>query len=112
MRDVSTYSSVIDSASESAYANSITVYRRVNSDLSLEMCFHNVTDVMNGTRLHFFYSDLHCRPNGIQHESSRTYIKSMQLVVMNPAGIHNNVTCTVLDFCRCIKVTVSYCLHE
>ena len=78
---------------ESSYANSVTICRRANNGSSLEMCFHNVSDVMNGTRLHFFYSDLHCRPNGIQPESSRTYIKSMQLVVINPAGTY---TCIVL----------------
>ena len=53
----------------------------------LEMCFHNVTDVMNGARLHFFYSDLHCHPNGIQLESTRTYTKSIKLIIINPAGI-------------------------
>ena len=66
---------------ESAYANSITICRTMNSDSSLEMCFHNVTDVMNGTRLHFFYSDLHCHPDGTRPQSSRTYIKAMQLLV-------------------------------
>ena len=64
---------------ESAYAGSVTICRRENNDSSLEMCFHNVTDVMNGTRLHFFYSDLHCHPNGIQPESTRSYMKSIQL---------------------------------
>ena len=78
---------------ESAYANSITICRTRKSDFSLEMCFHNVSDIMNGTRIHFFYSNLHCHPNGIQPESSRTYIKSMQLVVINPAGTY---TCIVL----------------
>ena len=67
--------------SESAYANSITICRTTNNGSSLEMCFHNVTDVMNGVRLHFFYSDLHCRPNGIQLKSTRTYTKSIQLQI-------------------------------
>ena len=66
---------------ESAYANSITICRTRNNDLTLEMCFHNITDIMNGTRLHFFYSDLHCRPNGIKLESTRLYIKSIQFHV-------------------------------
>ena len=71
---------------QSAYANSITICRRVNDNTGLEMCFHNITDVVNGTRPHFFYSDFHCRPDGIQSESSRTYIiKSVQLLVTNPA---------------------------
>ena len=82
---------------ESAYANSITVCRTRKSDLSLEMCFHNVSGVMNGTRLHFLYPDLSCHPNGIQPESTRTYIKSVQLVVINPAGIY-----------RCIVVLKVY----
>ena len=75
---------------ESAFANAITVCRTtMNSSSSLEMCFHNASDIMNGTRLHFFYSDFHCRPNGNQHESSRTYVKSVQLLVTNPAGTRN-----------------------
>ena len=78
---------------ESAYADSITICRRANDYSGLEMCFHNVHGVMNGTRLHFFYSNLHYCPNGIRSESSRTYIKSMQLVVINPAGTY---TCIVL----------------
>ena len=71
---------------ESAYANCITICRTMNGDSSLEMCFHNITDEMNGTRLHFFYSDLHCRPNGIQPQSTRTYIKSIKLLITNPPG--------------------------
>ena len=46
----------------------------------LDMCFHNVTEALNETKVHFFYSDIMCRPNGITPESSRTYISSMQLV--------------------------------
>ena len=66
---------------ESAYANSITICRTTNNSSVLEMSFHNITDIMNGTRLHFFYSDLHCHPEDIQLESSRTYVKSMQLLI-------------------------------
>ena len=66
---------------ESAYANSIAICRTKNDSSVLEMCFHNVTDTINGTRLHFFYSDLHCHPEDIQLESSRTYVKSMQLLI-------------------------------
>ena len=65
----------------SGYANSITICRTKNNNSVLEMCFHNVTDIMNGTRLHFFYSDLHCHPEDIQFESSRTYVKLMQLLI-------------------------------
>ena len=65
----------------SAYANSITLCRTKNNSSVLEMCFQNVTDIMNGTRLYFFYSDLHCQPEDIQFESSRTYMKSMQLLI-------------------------------
>ena len=75
--------------SKSAYANSITICRRTNDGVGLEMCFHNVTDVMNGSRLHFFYSELHCHPDGIQPESSWTYFKSIQLLVTNPTGTRN-----------------------
>jgi hypothetical protein len=68
---------------ESAYANSITICRSKNNGSVLEMCFHNVTDIMNGTRLHFFYSDLHCRPEDTrdQRQSTRTYVKSVQLLI-------------------------------
>ena len=66
---------------ESVYANSITICRNKNNSSVLEMCFHNITDIMNGTRLYFFYSDLHCHPEDIQLESSRTYVKSMQLLI-------------------------------
>ena len=66
---------------ESAYASSIIICRTKNDSSVLEMCFHNVTDTINGTRLHFFYSDLHCHPEDIQFESSRTYVKSMQLLI-------------------------------
>ena len=66
---------------ESAYASSITICRTKNNSSVLEMCFHNVTDIMNGTRLHFFYSDLHCRPDGTRPQSTRTYVKSVQLVI-------------------------------
>ena len=65
----------------SAYASSITICRTKNNSSVLEMCFHNVTDAMNGTRLHFFYSNLHCHPEDIQFESFRTYMKSIQLLI-------------------------------
>ena len=67
---------------ESSYANSITVCRKAEYNSSLEICIHNVANnfIMNGTRLHFFYSDLHCHPDGYQPESSRTYVKSLQLL--------------------------------
>ena len=67
---------------ESAFANTITICRTaMNSGSTLEMCFHNISDIMNGTRLHFFYSDLKCRPNGNQHESTRLYTKPIRLHV-------------------------------
>ena len=65
--------------SETVYVKSITICKTVNSDSSWEMCFQNVTEEMNGTKLHFFYADLQCSPNGIP-ESSRTYTKSVQLI--------------------------------
>ncbi len=65
----------------SAYANSITICRTKNNNSVLEMCFHNVTDIMNGTRIHFFYSDLHCHPEGARPRSTRTYVKSVQLLI-------------------------------
>ena len=65
----------------SAYTSSITICRTKNDSSVLEMCFYNVTDIMNGTRLHFFYSDLHCRPDGTRPQSTRTYVKSVQLVI-------------------------------
>ena len=58
--------------SESAYANSITICHTANNGSSLDMCFHNVTNAMNGTRLHFFYSDLHCHPNDILQELTQS----------------------------------------
>ena len=67
---------------ESAFANTITICKTaMNSGTSLEMCFDNVSDIMNGTRLHFFYSDLSCSPNSNQHESTRLYTKPIQLHV-------------------------------
>ena len=71
---------------ESAHANSVTICRIMNNNSSLEMCFYNITDIMNGTRLYFFYSDLHCHPNGIQPQSTRTYMKSIKLLITNPPG--------------------------
>ena len=68
---------------ESAYANFITICRTKNNSSVLEMCFHNVTDIMNGTRLHFFYSDLHCHPDGTRPQLTRTYVKSVQLVIVS-----------------------------
>ena len=64
--------------SETVYAKSITICK-MNNDSSMEMCFHNITEVLNGTKLHFFYSDLHCRPNDLP-KSSRIYAKSIQLI--------------------------------
>ena len=65
---------------KTVYANSITICKTVDfeSSLELEMCFHNVTDVMNGTKLHFFYSDLQCSSGG-GVVSTRTYASSIQL---------------------------------
>ena len=62
---------------DSAFANAITLCRTttVNHDSSLEMCFHNISNEMNGTRLHFFYSDLNCHPEGSQY---KFYMKSIQ----------------------------------
>ena len=66
---------------KTVYANSITVCKTVDfeSSLELEMCFHNVTEVMNGTKLHLFYSDLQCSSGGVR-QSSRIYTSSMQLI--------------------------------
>ena len=64
---------------ETVFANSITICRVAYNDSSLEMCFHNVTELMNGTKVHFFYSDLHCMPGGMR-VSSRTYARSLQLI--------------------------------
>lgn len=61
--------------SESAYANFITLCTGANSNSSvLKMCFHNniITDIMNGTRVHFFYSDLHCHLDDTQPQLIRT----------------------------------------
>ena len=68
---------------ESAYANSITICRATNDhdDLNLEMCFHNITETMNGTKVHIFYSSL-LQQCGIQ-ELTRTYIKSIRLLIMD-----------------------------
>ena len=66
---------------ESVYVNSISICRRASNGSSLEMCFYNITDIMNGTRLHFFYSDLQCPSDGFRLQSSRTYMKAMQLLV-------------------------------
>ena len=70
--------------SESANANSITICRTADNASSLEMCFHNLTEAINGTKIHFFYSDLLCSSDltiTTDYESSRTYIRSMQLIV-------------------------------
>ena len=72
--------------SESAYANSITICRTADNASSLEMCFHNVTEALNGTKIHFFYSDLLCSSDltiTIDYESSRTYIRSMQILIVD-----------------------------
>lgn len=71
---------------ESAYANSITICqtKKFNDhDLSLEMCFHNITENMNKTKVHFFYSDLQLTQQCYTPESTRTYIRSFQLLVIN-----------------------------
>ena len=72
--------------SESAYANSITICRTADNVSSLEMCFHNVTEALNGSKIHFFYSDLLCSSEltiTIDYESSRTYIRSMQILIVD-----------------------------
>ena len=67
---------------ESPYANSITICRTTNSTSSLEMCFHNITETMNGIKVHFFYSDLFNFQQCSEHdpEPRRTYIGSFQLI--------------------------------
>ena len=69
---------------KTVYANSITICKTVDfeSSLELEMCFHNVIEVMNGTKLHFFYSDLQCSSGG-ERQSSRTYIRSIHLLTLD-----------------------------
>ena len=50
------------------------------------MCFHNVTEALNGSKIHFFYSDLLCSSEltiTIDYESSRTYIRSMQILIVD-----------------------------
>ena len=67
---------------KSAFANVITICRTaMNSSSSLEMCFYNASDIMNETRLHFFFSDLHCLPDGSLHESTGLYTNPIQLHV-------------------------------
>ena len=64
--------------SESVFAKSITICRTTtfNDDSSLEMCFHNITEAMYGTKIHFFYSDLLQQCDS----RSRMYIGSFQLI--------------------------------
>ena len=47
---------------ETVFTNSLSICKTVDFDtsLELEMCFHNVTEAMNGTKLHLFYSKLQC----------------------------------------------------
>ena len=89
--------------SESVYANSITICRTADNVSSLEMCFHNVTEAINGTKIHFFYSDLLCSSDvtiSAMHESSRTYIRSMQLIVDYQEKIPTTATLPESDTTR------------
>ena len=91
----------------SAYTSSITICRTKNDSSVLEMCFYNVTDIMNGTRLHFFYSDLHCRPDGTRPQSTRTYVKSVQLLMISqskPSII--TIKYYSSTYCTCIIVSI------
>ena len=97
---------------ESAFANSITICRTKNNGSVLEMCFYNVTDILNRTRLHFFYSDLHCHSDGTQPQSTRTYVKSVQLLIsQSKSCIINNIIfgllIIVISFLVVFSVTVS-----
>ena len=68
---------------KSAYANSITICQATltndHDELNLEICFHNITETMNGTKVHIFYSNLLQRCE--VQEITRTYIKSIQLLI-------------------------------
>ncbi len=68
---------------ESAYANSITICRITNDydDLNMEMCLHNITEIINETKVHFFYSDLHLIQQCRVPESTRTYTSAFQLII-------------------------------
>ena len=68
---------------ETVFTNSLSICKTVDFDtsLELEMCFHNVTEAMNGTKLHFFYSDLQCGRSDGGLRSSRTYARSLQLTI-------------------------------
>ena len=68
---------------ETVFTSSLSICKTVDFDtsLELEMCFHNVTEAMNGTKLHFFYSDLQCGRSDGRLRSSRTYARSLQLIL-------------------------------
>ena len=74
--------------SESDFAHAITICRAVNNDSILEMCLHNVTEALNETKVHFFYSHITCNPDGSTPESSRTYISSLQLLTIEHQELH------------------------
>ena len=71
---------------ETVFTNSLSICKTVDFDtsLELEMCFHNVTEVMNGAKLHFFYSELQCAGSVSGLRSSRTYAKSIRLIFSEP----------------------------
>ena len=67
---------------ETVFTNSLSICKTVDFDtsLELEMCFHNVTEAMNGTKLHLFHSKLQCVSSvGGGHPSTRIYAKAIQL---------------------------------
>ena len=68
---------------ETVFTNSISICKTVDFDtsLELEMCFHNVTEAMNGTKLHLFYSKLQFACSVGRLWSSRTYVKSIRLIL-------------------------------
>lgn len=74
-------SSTCTGFTETIFSSSVTICSTNSSSDDYKMCFSNLTTEMNGTKVHFFYSeDLLCDTTS-ETETSRLYVDSYEIVV-------------------------------
>lgn len=72
-----------DDFSVSPLSSSVTVCSTTSSSIDYEMCFSNITNKMNGMKIHFFYSTRNVCPTIGTRVTSTLYIDSFEIMAQS-----------------------------
>lgn len=69
-----------DGFNETSFASSLTICSSTSSSTDYRMCFSSITEKMNNTKIHFFYSSSPFCPITSRRVTSRLYIDSYEII--------------------------------